>query len=89
MLCEEYDAHSRRRRQVSPYSRLKGERGTLSREEVEYECKGWGEIMLVLLESSARQNYNLGDVIPPRRNGLHIPRAAGTRMDSWMKGASR
>jgi len=28
----------------------------------------------VLLESGARQNYNLGDVIPPRRNGLHIPR---------------
>lgn len=30
--------------------------------------------MRVLLESGARQNYNLGDVIPPRRNGLHIPR---------------
>lgn len=43
--------------------------------------------MRVLLESGARQNYNLGDVIPPRRNGLHIPRAAG--VDSWMRGASR
>lgn len=30
--------------------------------------------MRALPESGARQNYNLGDVIPPRRNGLHIPR---------------
>ncbi|CAD1477830.1 unnamed protein product [Heterotrigona itama] len=29
--------------------------------------------MRVLPESGARQNYNLGDVIPLRRNGLHIP----------------
>lgn len=28
-------------------------------------------------ESGARQNYNLGDVIPRRRNGLHIPRREG------------
>lgn len=33
-----------------------------------------GEIMRVLPESGARQNYNLGDVIPSPRNGLHIPR---------------
>lgn len=45
--------------------------------------------MRVLLESGARQNYNLGDVIPLRRNGLHIPRAAGARTDSWMRSASR
>jgi len=44
--------------------------------------------MRMLLESVARQNYNLGDVIPSRRNGFHIPRAAG-RTDSWMRGASR
>jgi len=45
--------------------------------------------MRVLLESGARQNYNLGDVIPSRRNGLHIPRAAGARPDSWMRGVSK
>ncbi|KAF7381368.1 hypothetical protein HZH66_013762 [Vespula vulgaris] len=28
----------------------------------------------MLAESGARQNYNLGDVIPAGRNGLHIPR---------------
>lgn len=36
-----------------------------------------GGIMRVLPESGARQNYNLGDVIPLRRNGLHIPRRQG------------
>ncbi|KAL2731041.1 hypothetical protein V1478_005454, partial [Vespula squamosa] len=30
--------------------------------------------MRMLAESGARQNYNLGDVIPAGRNGLHIPR---------------
>jgi hypothetical protein len=59
------------------------ERGTLSLslslslsyvEEERYKRRRQGEIMRVLLESGARQNYNLGDVIPLRRNGLHIPR---------------
>lgn len=42
MPREEYDAHSRRRRQVSPYLRLKGKRGTPSTygEQVEHERKG-------------------------------------------------
>lgn len=39
---------------------------------------GGGEgIMRVLAESGARQNYNLGDVIPVWRNGLHIPSREG------------
>lgn len=33
--------------------------------------------MRVLPASGARQNYNLGDVIPLRRNGLHIPSRGG------------
>ncbi|KAK1131425.1 hypothetical protein K0M31_017710 [Melipona bicolor] len=40
--------------------------------------------MRVLPESGARQNYNLGDVIPLRRNGLHIP----SRGDGASGGAS-
>lgn len=45
-------------------------------------------------ERCARQNYNLGDVIPPRRNGLHIPRG-GDQDGCWRsrrkrgQGASR
>lgn len=55
------------------------------------EEEGWmetGEIMRVLPESGARQNYNLGDVIPPRRNGLHIPRRRGWH-DGWFERRGR
>lgn len=52
---------------------------------------GWREIMRVLPgERCARQNYNLGDVIPSRRNGLHIPRGGRRkRKRGRRQGASR